>query len=206
MWAAAVAGRGEGVGFGAAWDRWRVVGHAVPVVTRVERGQCVSRSLFLFGIRLYVAFLWGKWQHENVLGWRGGAAPGAWGALLGARWGCPRWQFFGPSGVEVGVSQSLPFYTTLRAVCNAKVVSCASQCAHPRPRPFPLPSHSAHVVLHSLIPRLGALPPGFGAPASPPIRHRCWLVSLDGRPGETAAFTSTSPPRCRGRRHQAHRP
>ena len=42
-----------------------------------------------------------------------GAAPGAWEALLRSRWGCPRWLFFRPSEVEVGVSQNRPFISTL---------------------------------------------------------------------------------------------
>ena len=41
-----------------------------------------------------------------------GAAPGVWEAPLEVRWGCPRWLFFGPSEVEMGVSQlchSIPY-------------------------------------------------------------------------------------------------
>ena len=41
-----------------------------------------------------------------------GAASVAWEALLRVRWGCPRWLFFGPSEVEVGVRQNLHFIST----------------------------------------------------------------------------------------------
>ena len=82
-----------GAGFGAAWGRWRVVVRAVPLVTRVESGHCVSRSLFLFGT--YVAFLWENLAHDVRPGWRGGGGAGCVG---------------GPPEGQVGVSQMAVFW------------------------------------------------------------------------------------------------
>ena len=81
-----------------------VAGRGARGVGRDARGKwplCVA--VFCFYLKLVSPFYGGNGSMKMCSAGAAGAAPGAWEALLRLRWGCPRWPFFRPSGVEVGV-------------------------------------------------------------------------------------------------------